>query len=332
MTWTDFEEFICDFLSEWLSSLDAHEIDDFANDFPASYGQFKKLKTQDANYNLSFAGLAYTFKFHLSRADQVATALKFTHEQKNFIPSQKLRILDVGSGTGAGMMGLMLWWTLTQNAALPVDTRIYCTEPSEEMRNIHTTLVPAFQEFLKLKAGVESPTPHILRNDLIECAAYCEKYAHKKVFDLVLFSHTFWIQDRNNWNQTLSAIKHIVKLTKETGVVIFITPNIPSKKRDFVDFAKAQLIAEGMQNIPVDILRTPHPDKFPCPSSFAQQKRPPLLQDMMHKINAMWWEEHSVNPFGEAFGQDPDDYPFYGFFGRRTDKPELSPMVDVLSW
>lgn len=237
MNFIDIENFLVERIERRLDEDKSQSPNDFQTRFKQAYGPLRNLDV-NLNYSLPLTGEAYALKYHLARMDSLCVALDKVNAKHPILTSQANRVLDVGGGTGASTMAVLRWLNLNPRQAV-----VHLCEPSQPMREVADDLVPDFARQL----GNQQVKFHDL--DLNAIAQHCQ--TSNSNFDLIIFCYTFWIQEENEWPQTMKWVQQVARSLEDDGVLLFLSPKNPSAKVDFMRALSLHLGDQGWTKLPV---------------------------------------------------------------------------------
>lgn len=192
----------------------------FHEELHAASEELKKLsRGENVDYDLPRMGEAYALWYHMRRVSQMYEVLeKFpqiaTSLERGW--ASPWRVLDVGAGTGAGMMGLSAWVSQT----LPPDAlhrvSFDCLEPSRQMISAGENIIGKMQ-----KVGITIAQTRWLQGGIGATGDHAlDKY------DLMLCSTTFDYLEDSAWDPNIDEIKRfLASHLKPGGCVVFLVPN-----------------------------------------------------------------------------------------------------------
>jgi SAM-dependent methyltransferase len=302
MEWIDVENIVVGYVRERFNTLSRRDPERFTREFSAAYKQLKNLN-QNPDYDLPLIGDAYCLKYHLLRMDNLTTALDHVHKAHPLLQSPESAVLDMCSGTGGSAMAIARWVAIN----LPLESATVAITSSEPVAHIRATakrLVPILLD----KLFDTPPFPISIRFADKTIAAGAERCRNKKApfFDLIVFSYALWKQSAEEWNATTSDILSIAETLKPDGVLLFLTPKSPIEKVRFMGHLTSALKGHGFRQLSISI---------PLGKRCAPIKHPPCLQTLLTEINDTCNDLTGTYPLGPLFGRDPDDRPYYGFYG-----------------
>ena len=287
------------------------------------YGEFVELAEEDkkhfcehlrqnelrrlSSYNKLYGGETYALWFHMMRTDNICIAMQKAHQIHPF--SENLRVLDVGSGTGAGVMAVAYWMEKTFETAAH-ELYVACIEPAEPMRKTANSILNTFVgRYYLIEAqgrGLKWTLPRKNR-DLRRCAIASATHS----FDLVLFCHTFGVQSENERNTTKAQVVQLVQnQLKASGAILFLTPHVPTAKIELMEDIKEGLIKAGFSHYAIDNL--PSRTRWVHNGTTNRQQ---IIIDIRHQINQDAVSDlNLVPPFKEEDARN--DLPYYSFSGR----------------
>lgn len=260
------------------------------------------------NYALPHTGIAYLLKYHLSRADNIAMALRELHRMFQF--NSHLKVLDVGSGTGCGVIAFWHWMHLRlegkfierNNRSILVET----LEPAIPMRNVADKILPLMQTALAQEERLSSEEQkniylwkHCNESTLEEIAARLSD----PVYDFILFSHTFDNLSPDQWKNHFNTLTLLTRQLKQGGILIFLTPNVKNKQ-DFIEGLIPCLQSMNMDHVNISI---------PKELIYPAEKKSRILISLREEINECCRQLGRL----PIYGNDPYwDHPFYKFYGE----------------
>lgn len=313
MLWTEVESLLVANVRQRFSLQFQQNPQQFTDEFGTAYNHLRDLN-KNPNYTLPLIGEAYCLKYHLLRMDNVSVALSYIHYAHQILQTPEARVLDVGGGTGGSTMAFIRWASSAVNLT-STNISVTCAEPSDSMRTVAYRLIPSLRDYLSTTIADFRNAPitgEILNASLEDCAEKCRKTA-KPVFDLIIFSYALWKQPADEWPKTVSLIFDIARTLKPGGVLMFLSPKSPLEKVRFMEHLTAQLKAQGFKQLSVHIPRQHW--QFPNSTSCAPVKHPDCLKQLLHEINDTCFTHTGIYPLEARFGGNPDDYPYYGFYG-----------------
>ena len=321
LTWEDLEAIIDVNITNLYNHL--------ANDFERREFCHSLRNAENANqprecnvpYSNPYMGVSYALKYHMQRADNIAVALHqvYTQWQRPQFTST-LSVLDIGAGTGSGVMGLSFYLSQMLSAS-PEKVCFVCSEPSDAMRKIGELLLKDFFPCLEYALHEPiNPFPFSHTYPLNQFrtfqafADFNEELSEEKKFDLILFSYTFDIQvpQSQQWLINRDRVVSLIdKFLRNTGVALFLTPDainlsrMMRLKQMFVQDVLNKLIEDG-QMMPLCL-------EGDCKyeaggNSFSPERHPPLILKLRDKLN----DECRRLKIPTIFGETPD----VGDFGQ----------------
>lgn len=204
------------------------------------------------NYNMPRMGEAYALWYHMLRVENIYMALARAYGDD--LPSGRVRMLDLGSGTGAGAMALghlvgQRSWAEGEGTVVSVS----CVEGAAPMRGMANRILRHFRNTLGVSEQLFDWNHEIAR---IQEAA---KLPSARKFDLILFSYTFWVMSGTMADAFRTLSVRIAHHLAPGGLVCFLTPWKPPQKRKFIDGICEQLGERGFQRLDVE----PEEEDFP---------------------------------------------------------------------
>lgn len=185
-----------------------------------------------------------------------------------------------------------------------------CAEPIKEMRDTANLILPRF--FGQLDFPYVSYD--LLGTDLKGCVNQLS--LSTDLFDLISLSFTFPAQDEAVWPNTTKTVIELSTLLKPGGVMLFLTPNAPTIKKQFMNYLAKALCNEGLQERTFDL----HGKSCMFPKSriskeeFDRIKHPQKPMELLEKINRACFKQTKTYPLGQNFGLK-GDRPYYSFPG-----------------
>ena len=275
-------------------------------DIARGYSELGKLRrTEEPDYNARGVAVAYAFSYFTQRALSVALAVSQFDELPN-----PLRVLDIGSGTGAASVGLGL--------ALPGWTiHVVAVEPAAEMREQAAVYAGHFVTSQEAHAGT------------LEDVLDREILTTEEAFDLVILSAALGYGDGRKFSR-LEVTKRGLALQRRfspSGRVLVIEPNSKTRQLDYMQSVLAV--------IPLRI----RPMNSRQITGFALQLEMTKLTTRISRLHAYIAASGELSARGsrllgppwriESWAKSPDYYLFAesGFRRRNTPRPSFSPAT-----
>jgi len=243
------------------------------------------------NYSGRRKGETYALWHHLLRMENTASAIRILQDLFNANDQyrrlkikSKIRILDVGSGTGSGIMALTFVYAKTRTNGT---MNFYFTLIEPFLNSVGDRILEKYADLFweKSDANAQFTCEHWegVRN-FQECASA----ESEEPFNLILFSHTFDKERPEDWLILQGHIKKIAdKHLAPDGIVIFLTPQDPPEKISQVKSLVETLKYSGYEHIEFD------PDGFSDNKKKERYKKYNLYQNKTYSSS-----EHSL-----GFGQ-----------------------------
>lgn len=192
----------------------------FHQELQAASEELKKLsRGENVSYDLPRMGEAYALWYHMRRVSQIYEALeKFPQVAA---PLKKgwadpWRVLDIGAGTGAGVMAMSHWANDLDGADAVGRTVVDCLEPAAPMRTLGSAVVTQMAE-----TGEPVVEARWLNAGLDDDADFDAAGYH-----LILCSTTFDYLEEGTWDRDIREIVSFLHARlKPGGCVVFLAPN-----------------------------------------------------------------------------------------------------------
>jgi SAM-dependent methyltransferase len=319
--------------ADWTLSRLAREID-------------RDPRAPRVSYAASRTGEAYALRHHLSRADNAVVVLREFDPLVRAIRAglvrrlayllfksvglrwphradRCVRMLDIGSGTGSGAMAL--WFDAHTFRVSYGLTNLHVTaagvEPATPMRAMADAILDALRERLAEAEQLDADTARATYACEYAPARSLEELVHvpaPREFDIILFCYTFGPEHVLDPGPTLQHVRQIARRLCAGGRLLFLTPERPAEKLEFMNRIAHELRSAGMRHWK-SRLRGYHPHDWWRASSLALSKNPPRVIETRLFLN----RECQRMRMGYVYGDDSRfGYPYYGLYAR----------CDVFAW
>jgi SAM-dependent methyltransferase len=257
VTWRDLERVVADAALQPYQELRSDaEREDFLRALYVGNKEFDALnratEPEAAPDNVRYwqrnVGVAYALWYHMLRTENIYLALEAACRERAL--PRAVRMLDVGSGTGAGAMAMAY---LLRAEGRPLNASVSCVERYDEMRAMADRILGGTRAALGI--GEERFRWNHAVRDLLEASELPES----DTFEVVLFSHTFWVQAPDVAERTRARTFAIARHLAPNGLLCFLTPRKPPQKTKFIDSICEQLAERGFQRLEVE----PGEEDFP---------------------------------------------------------------------
>jgi SAM-dependent methyltransferase len=254
-------------------------------DIAWGYSELAKLRhTGEPDYNVRGVAVAYAFSYFTQRALSVALAVSQFDELPN-----PLRVLDIGSGTGAAKAGLNLGlpgWTI----------HVIAVEPAAAMREQAAFYTVPLPGSLEVHAGT--------LDDVLDRAVL----PNEEAFDLVILSAAlgYGFGSAFTEHELIECGLNLVRRLAPSGRMLLIEPE--AKQLELSRFARA-LARSGTRNV----VSTSN-DLTPFPLQHPMPRMTELIMRLHHDI----YTSGRLSDFGdrllgppwpiESWAKSPDHY------------------------
>jgi SAM-dependent methyltransferase len=291
----------------------------------------------EVNYATSRMGEAYALRYHLPHADNAAVLMdefsflaratgagyfrRLGYLLGQWLPIRRLhradrrvRMLDIGAGTGAGAMAL--WFDAhafrVSYGVTDLQVTAVGVEPAKPMRAMADDILGVLQERLADAEGLDAETAR---------AVYAWEYAPadnlqelyrlpvERNFDLILFSYTFGPEHIKNSEHTLADVRGIAGRLHCGGSLLFLTPKRPVEKIKLMERIAQTLRDAGMRHR-ISRLSGYRPHSWWRVSSLSPQRYPSRVTE------ARRFFEQECQEVGMASGYGENPRPYYGLYAR----------------
>jgi SAM-dependent methyltransferase len=210
---------------------------------------------RNADYGLPRMGEAYALWYHMRRVANLYQILSgFEEDLVRSSPSGQWRILDVGSGTGAGSMAFAVWmFTRGFSLGRHVQTRVLCVEPENPMLEMADFILRRTAE----RTRCELPLLRMRKDERTLNAA--ARLPAVEVFEVVLFSTTFdYLDDPAQRESEIASVRTVLDRVIEDGLAFFLVPRVEAKRTLMAEIAAALVSSGGWKRMSraTDVPRT----------------------------------------------------------------------------
>lgn len=196
---------------------------------------------RNVDYGLRRMGEAYALWYHMRRVANLYQILSgFEEDLVRSSPSGQWRILDVGSGTGAGSMAFAVWmYTRGFSLGRNVQTRVLCIEPEDSMLEMADFILRRTAE----RTRCVLPLMRMRRDERTLTAA--ARLPGIEVFEVVLFSTTFdYMDDPAQRQAEIAGVRTVLDRVLPDGLAFFLVPRVEAKRTLMGEIA-ADLVSSG---------------------------------------------------------------------------------------